>query len=85
MGARHKARKRALDVLFEADLRGSDPLVTLEETRQADLLLHVADASSPRTAWWLAVGGGLFAVLTVVIRHRGLHATPQPAPKEEIG
>ena len=34
MGARHKARKRALDVLFEADLRGSDPLVTLEETRQ---------------------------------------------------
>jgi MFS family permease len=34
----------------------------------------VADATSPRTAWWLAVGGGVFAVLTVVIRHRGLHA-----------
>ena len=34
MGARHKARKRALDVLFEADLRGSDPLVTLEDTRK---------------------------------------------------
>ena len=34
----------------------------------------VADAASPRTAWWLAVGGGVFAVLTVVIRHRGLHA-----------
>lgn len=34
----------------------------------------VADAASPRTAWWLAVGGGIFAVLTVVIRHRGLHA-----------
>ena len=34
----------------------------------------VADVASPRTAWWLAVGGGGFAVLTVVIRHRGLHA-----------
>ena len=34
----------------------------------------VADVASPRTAWWLAVGGGVFAVLTVVIRHRGLHA-----------
>ncbi len=45
----------------------------------------VADASSPRTAWWLAVAGGLFAVLTVAIRHRGLHAPPQPVPKEEIG
>ena len=39
----------------------------------------VADAASPRTAWWLAVGGGVFAVLTVVIRHRGLHAEVAPA------
>jgi N utilization substance protein B len=31
MGARSKARKRALDVLFEADQRGVDPLVLLAE------------------------------------------------------
>ncbi|HVA61965.1 MAG TPA: transcription antitermination factor NusB [Mycobacteriales bacterium] len=35
MSARGKARKRALDVLFESDQRGLDPLVTLE-ARQAD-------------------------------------------------
>jgi N utilization substance protein B len=29
--ARSKARKRALDVLFEADQRGSDPLTTVQE------------------------------------------------------
>lgn len=29
MAARSKARKRALDVLFEADVRGADPLDTL--------------------------------------------------------
>ena len=34
MAARHKARKRALDILFEADVRGSDPLDTLGETRE---------------------------------------------------
>lgn len=34
---RRKARKRALDVLFEAELRGTDPLVTLaERTADAD-------------------------------------------------
>lgn len=31
MSARGKARKRALDVLFEADQRGSDPMSTLRE------------------------------------------------------
>jgi N utilization substance protein B len=31
MGARSKARKRALDVLYEADQRGLDPLSTLKE------------------------------------------------------
>jgi len=31
VGARSKARKRALDVLFEADQRGLDPLVLLRE------------------------------------------------------
>jgi len=35
LSARGKARKRALDVLFESDQRGLDPLVTLE-ARQAD-------------------------------------------------
>src|SRR5215218_10253383 len=33
--ARSKARKRALDILFEAELRGSDPLQTLAD-RSAD-------------------------------------------------
>ena len=31
MGARTKARKRAVDVLYEADQRKTDPLVTLKE------------------------------------------------------
>jgi len=35
VGARSKARKRALDILFEADQRGIDPLVLLAE-RQPD-------------------------------------------------
>ena len=30
MAARSKARKRALDLLFEADLRGVDPVATLQ-------------------------------------------------------
>ena len=34
MGARHKARKRALDALYEADVRGPDPLVVVAESRQ---------------------------------------------------
>jgi N utilization substance protein B len=37
VAARSKARKRALDVLFEADQRGNDPLQTLSEwVRRAD-------------------------------------------------
>jgi N utilization substance protein B len=39
MAARSKARKRAVDVLYEADLRGSDPLILLRE--------RVADATPP--------------------------------------
>ncbi len=31
MAARSKARKRAVDVLYEADLRGVDPVATLAE------------------------------------------------------
>jgi transcription antitermination protein NusB len=37
VAARSKARKRALDVLFEADVRGSDPLITLADwVRRSD-------------------------------------------------
>ncbi|MFZ9987279.1 MAG: transcription antitermination factor NusB [Candidatus Nanopelagicales bacterium] len=32
MAARHKARKRALDVLFQSDIRDVDPLVVLAES-----------------------------------------------------
>ena len=39
---RSKARKRALDILFEAELRESDPLQTLAE-RQADAAPPVRD------------------------------------------
>ena len=37
MAARHKARKRALDVLFQADLRQVDPITVLAETDQRRL------------------------------------------------
>jgi N utilization substance protein B len=33
--SRTKARKRALDILFEAELRGADPIATLEERAAA--------------------------------------------------
>ncbi|HEY9475535.1 MAG TPA: transcription antitermination factor NusB [Mycobacteriales bacterium] len=36
MSARSKARKRALDVLFEADLRGTDPVSTVAERMAAE-------------------------------------------------
>jgi transcription antitermination protein NusB len=37
VAARSKARKRALDVLFEADQRGTDPIATLSDwVRRAD-------------------------------------------------
>src|ERR671932_831966 len=39
MAARSKARKRAVDVLYEADLRGGDPLDLLRE--------RIADESPP--------------------------------------
>ncbi len=34
MSARHKARKRALDVLFQADLRDVDPLIVLADAER---------------------------------------------------
>ena len=39
MAARSKARKRAVDVLYEADLRGTDPLVVLRD--------RIADGNPP--------------------------------------
>ncbi len=38
--ARHKARKHALDLLFEADLRGTDPVATLEERAATDVTVR---------------------------------------------
>lgn len=35
MAARSKARKRALDILYEADIRGRDPVTTLAERSAA--------------------------------------------------
>jgi N utilization substance protein B len=64
--ARHKARKHALDILFESDIRGTDPLVTLEERATLDVTVreltsdivkgvrenwgHINDAVSARLA-----------------------------------
>jgi N utilization substance protein B len=64
--ARHKARKHALDILFESDIRGTDPLVTLEERSTLDVTVreltsdivkgvrenwgHINDAVSARLA-----------------------------------
>ncbi|MCU1595553.1 MAG: nusB [Frankiales bacterium] len=50
MGARSKARKRALDVLYEADQRGLDPMVTLRER------LHQSDPPVPEYAVTLVEG-----------------------------
>jgi transcription antitermination protein NusB len=50
---RSKARKRALDILFEADLRGSDPLVTLAE--------RTADAQPPVREYTAALVEGVVA------------------------
>lgn len=55
-GARGKARKRALDVLFEADVRGADPLELLAERVAA------ADPSVPEYTISLVEG---------VAAHRG--------------
>jgi N utilization substance protein B len=41
--ARTKARKRALDVLFEAEARGEDPLVVLEQRRATQDAPPVSD------------------------------------------
>jgi transcription antitermination protein NusB len=43
VGARSKARKRAVDILFESDLRGLDPLALLAERAGAPELPPVSD------------------------------------------
>jgi len=50
MGARSKARKRALDILFESEVRGVDPLSTLAER------LVQADPEVPEYAVTLVEG-----------------------------
>jgi N utilization substance protein B len=53
MSARTKARKRALDVLFECDLRGSDALETLAR--------HVVLATPPVPAYTVTLVEGVVA------------------------
>ncbi len=50
---RSKARKRAVDILFESELRESDPLATLAE-RTADAAPPVRDYTAPPPGWTLA-------------------------------
>ena len=38
--ALHKARKHALDLLFESDLRGTDPIATLEERAAGEVTVR---------------------------------------------
>lgn len=52
-GARGKARKRALDVLFEADVRGVDPVRLLAE--------RIADADPPVPEYAVALVEGVSA------------------------
>ena len=53
MPARSKARKRALDVLYESDLRGVDARVTLHE--------RMAQADPPVPAYAIALVEGVLA------------------------
>ena len=53
MGARTKARKRALDVLYESDLRGADVRATLQE--------RLAQADPPIAAYAVELVEGVLA------------------------
>ncbi|HVE99072.1 MAG TPA: transcription antitermination factor NusB [Mycobacteriales bacterium] len=53
MGARSKARKRALDVLYEADVRGADPRATLQE--------RLAQSDPPIAAYAVTLVEGVLA------------------------
>ncbi|MEO6956694.1 MAG: transcription antitermination factor NusB [Antricoccus sp.] len=51
MAARSKTRKRAVDILFEADLRGTDPVSTAAE--------RLADADRPVQAYTITLVEGV--------------------------
>ena len=55
MAARHKARKRALDVLFQADLRGVDPLVVLADAER----LRSEEGDSPLNPYVVELVSGV--------------------------
>lgn len=61
MGARSKARKRALDILYAAELRGISPLVVLEERPLAE----GAAQSQPTPNPYVAV------LVSGVVEHQG--------------
>ena len=53
MAARSKARKRALDVLYESELRGADPMATLAE--------RLAQSDPPVPEYAVTLVEGVFA------------------------
>ncbi len=53
MGARTKARKRALDVLYAAELRADDPIASLDQA--------VADGTGPTNDYTLTLVRGVVA------------------------
>jgi N utilization substance protein B len=55
VAARHKARKRALDVLFQADLRGVDPLVVLADAER----LRSEEGDSPLNPYVVELVSGV--------------------------
>lgn len=53
MGARTKARKRALDVLYAAELRADDPIVSLDQA--------IADGTGPTNDYTVTLVRGVVA------------------------
>jgi N utilization substance protein B len=53
MPARSKARKRALDILYAAEMRGQDPVATMDEA--------IAAGEGPTNAWTEAIVRGVSA------------------------
>jgi N utilization substance protein B len=64
--ARTKARKRALDVLFEAEARGEDPLAVLEQRRATDDAPPVSDYAARLVE---GVGANLPRIDQVISEH----------------
>ncbi|NHC46001.1 transcription antitermination factor NusB [Motilibacter aurantiacus] len=81
MSARHKARKRALDVLFEAEQRGRDPLTSLAE--------HVSRGEPPVSAYAVELVEGVAAhreaIDAVLARHaQGWELDRMPAVDRNV-